>query len=109
MQFNWDRVVQSSVGFGFDILNSRASRFPRLTIWLGEIALQVDWFVWWFGLWIGPLRRAVRFLISRASKTKLAMMPLSKRLAVAGAGALLTGLMDAFQQICQQDEVAQKR
>lgn len=99
MQLNWERTIQTGLGFGFNILNAKASRFPKFTIWLGGLAMGCEWWAYWVGLRLGPIKILLRVLVARSNQTKLSAIPLSKRLAIAGAGALLTGLMDAFQQL----------
>lgn len=99
MKVDWSRVVQSSANFGFSILNVKSPRFPKFAIWLGNLAGLTEGWVSWVGLRIGPGSIILRVLIVRSIHARMAAMPLSKRLAIAGAGALLTGLMDAFQQL----------
>lgn len=83
--FDFTGALGHGVGVLGSILNAREPRFPRLTIWFGELALTLWRGSTWLAVPLGPLKAVLAWLMMRKTMLEWARMPFSQKVLL-GAG-----------------------
>jgi hypothetical protein len=99
-KMNWSRVTQVALNAGFSVLSVKMPRFERASRWAGDLAESCDVVADWIAIPLGPLRLVLIWFMARRVRAIWAAMPMKQRLVVGGTAALLSGLCEAFEQLC---------
>ena len=103
MNFDFSKMFQAGGTAMLDIVNVEAPRFPVASIWIGNLAEWASGAARWLALPLGPLRLLTVAIYLRAHRARLSMMPLKQRLYIGAGVGLLTGLIEAFQQLGKKE------